>query len=1098
MIKLKQIRLVNWYGFNQITVPIGFFTLIAGKNGNGKSVLLDAIKYALYGDTVFNKSTENKGSRTVPSYTRGLLDATAGTFMRPADKMPNVYTHIVLEMEEVELERTFILGTAIDTDSGNGFKTQRYVIENKTLRDINHTYERDGLTFSYCASELQKLHGLKLMDVKEGLSKFMQRTGLRLNEHQLAAYRRKLRSIMSYDPNAKIDQFIRESVLEEKKVDFSKLVAAKNNIDTLNANFAIIDAEIKELEGIIALFDELTRAKNVILADDIKIAYRRFLKCQRTLEETARNMEIATRQIAEDEKKLEAIAIREKEVRVAYNSAKNNRDSLDCAKAIVEAEEFLQKAQEEKELLKKEKEALCDFQTKVSELAAWFIGEQRKVPQQSILSSLTVDSVARIEKESAVAAFLAEIKKHRDEILGKITRISDFIKDNNDEQARCQQIIDDCDAKKTTFSEIPEYVALKNEINKEFEKRGIQSEARFACEYVLGLKDEAWRDVIEGYLGGRRYTILVEPEYYDIADDVLNDSKHRYAHLFNTKLLMRKEINPVEDSVVQFIDVKNQVAKKYFEYQLGRFHATTIDRVRNYENAMSQEGRVSVAMDSYFIRFDRIKFYCLGQETIELNRIKTVKKLEGLKRAYVEFQEQLIVEKSKMSYLDTEKEFFGAYNYNACEEYEAALLNCSKKEQELITLRDAQKNNMEYMQLAQRVGELEQELSDIEVLRESIRSDMLNMQIMHNMKREEHERASKEIEDIEEELNDLKLINSVVYEKAIEDYEKFVANEKIGQGGILKDRRRAENRLREAGENLRGGQAAYNAKRTGDNQLPMTDNSIATYQARKNRIWMDDRQEIQAKLKEQTRRYEEIFKNEFVLTVLKSCEAARDDLKLINTELARLKFKAKYEFEVKYVKDGSDYEKILKYAKCLKEREELGTASGQMTLDAMTAYSDEECNHLEKDIEKIINRIVESNDKDKIEHYADYRNYMTYEILLTNDVLTKAKLSKQSGYNSGAEVQIPYMLILLSALLMIYNDKSSSTRLVFIDEPFAKMDPTNVKIMLGFMKEQNLQMIFCAPDKTELIGNECGVVLPVLRIQPDLMEIGIVEMHKGV
>lgn len=1098
MIKLKQVRLVNWYGFNQITVPVGLFTLIAGKNGNGKSVLLDAIKYALYGDTVFNKSTENKGSRTVPSYTRGLLDATAGTFMRPADNMPNVYTHIVLEMEEVELERTFILGTAIDTDSGNGFKTQRYVIENKTLRDINHTYEQDGLTFSYSASELQKLYGLKMMDVKEGLSKFMQRTGLRLNEQQLAAFRRKLRSIMSYDPNAKIDQFIRESVLEEKKVDFSKLVAAKNNIDALNANFAIIDAEIKELEGIIALFEELTRAKNVILADDVKIAYRRFLKCQKILEEASRNMEISTRQIAEDEKKLETIAAREKEARVAYNSAKNNRDSLDCAKAIVEAEELLQKAQEEKALLKKEKEALCNFQTKVSELVAWFVGEQRKVPQQSMLSSLTLDSVGRVEKESAVEAFLSEIKKYRDEILGKITRIGDSIKDNNDEQARCQQIIDDCDVKKTTFSEIPEYVALKNEINKEFEKRGIQSEARFACEYVLGLMDETWRDVIEGYLGGRRYTILVEPEYYDIADDVLNASKYKYAHLFNTKLLMRKDIRTVEDSVVQFVDVKNQVARKYFDYQLGRFHATTVDKVRNYENAMSKEGRVSVAMDSYFIRFDRIKFYCLGQETIELNRIKAVKKLEGLKRAYVELQEQLIVEKSKMSYLDTEKEFFGDYNYNACEEYEVALLNCSKKEQELISLRDAQKNNMEYMQLAQRVGELEQELSEVEALRESVRADMLNMRIMYNMKQEEYERTSKDIADIEEELNDLKLINNVVCEKAIEDYAKFVANEKIGQGGILKDRRRAENRLKEAGENLRGGQAAYNAKRTGDNQLPMTDNSVAEYQARKNRIWMDDRQEIQDKLKEQTRRYEEIFKNEFVLTVLKSCEAARDDLKLINAELARLKFKAKYEFDVKYVKDGSDYEKILEYAKYLKEREELGTASGQMTLDAMTSYSDEEGNELEKDIEKIINRIVESNDKDKIERYADYRNYMTYEILLTNDVLTKAKLSKQSGYNSGAEVQIPYMLILLSALLMIYNDKNSSTRLVFIDEPFAKMDPTNVKIMLGFMKEQNLQMIFCAPDKTELIGNECEVVLPVLRTQPDLMEIGIIEMHKGV
>ena len=95
MVELKQVRLINWYGFSQITVPVGFFTLIAGKNGNGKSVFLDAIKYALYGDTVFNKSTENKGSRTVPSYTRGLLDATAGTYMRPADKMPNVYLSLI-------------------------------------------------------------------------------------------------------------------------------------------------------------------------------------------------------------------------------------------------------------------------------------------------------------------------------------------------------------------------------------------------------------------------------------------------------------------------------------------------------------------------------------------------------------------------------------------------------------------------------------------------------------------------------------------------------------------------------------------------------------------------------------------------------------------------------------------------------------------------------------------------------------------------------------------------------------------------------------------------------------------------------------------
>lgn len=257
MIVLKSVRLVNWYGFNYITVPIGYFSLIAGKNGNGKSVLLDAVKYALYGDTVFNKSTENKGSRTLSSYTRGLLDATAGTYMRPADQFPNVYSHIVLEMYEEELRRYFVLGTVIDTNSANGINTNRYMMENVKISELDHVYEEKGFTIPHNGVDLQKKYGFKVLDANEGIAKFMQRTGLRLNEQQTVAFRRKLRSIMSYDPNAKIDQFIRDSVLVERKVDFSKLVEAKSNIDTLNATFEKIDAEIKELEDILTLFDQL-------------------------------------------------------------------------------------------------------------------------------------------------------------------------------------------------------------------------------------------------------------------------------------------------------------------------------------------------------------------------------------------------------------------------------------------------------------------------------------------------------------------------------------------------------------------------------------------------------------------------------------------------------------------------------------------------------------------------------------------------------------------------------------------------------------------------------------------------------------------------
>ena len=368
MIELSMVRLINWYAFNNITAPFGKFTLVAGRNGNGKSVLLDAIKYALYGDTVFNKSTENKGSRTVTSYTRGLLDATAGSYMRPADKVPNVYTHIVLEMHEKELDRYFILGTVIETNSGNGFVTQRYVIEGKRLSELEHTYAEGSSLLVYSASQLQKKYGFKLMSVTEGLGKFMQRTGLRLNEGQLAAFRRKLRSVMSYDPDAKIDQFIRECVLEEKKVDFSKLIETKNNIDTLTVTFEAIDGEINELENILSLFDESKRKDNIIFADDVKIAYRKFLKYQEQMETAERAMDIAGKQIEEDTKRLKFIEEKEGKTSFALHEAEFNRDQMDCSKAIRDAEDALKEADKRKESLAAEKKMLLEQQNRISEL----------------------------------------------------------------------------------------------------------------------------------------------------------------------------------------------------------------------------------------------------------------------------------------------------------------------------------------------------------------------------------------------------------------------------------------------------------------------------------------------------------------------------------------------------------------------------------------------------------------------------------------------------------------------------------------------------------------------------------------------------------
>ena len=425
--------------------------------------------------------------------------------------------------------------------------------------------------------------------------------------------------------------------------------------------------------------------------------------------------------------------------------------------------------------------------------------------------------------------------------------------------------------------------------------------------------------------------------------------------------------------------------------------------------------------------------------------------------------------------------------------------NARESRAQLERLKRAQKNNQEYIELNELVGRLSDEQKAVQgaygqKLQEKSAQDTVIQRCGEKI-----EARSSELEIQTRQYKEYEIESYSLVQRTIEAYDKYLENGRKGVGGLLAEdtRGRIRRSIEQHRDELMRRQAGYNVRHS-DSVLPNGTAGREQYASRRERIWMDNLQEIRQKLEEQTRRYEDIFKNEFVLMILKSCERAREDLRQINGELAKLNFAAKYQFDVHYVRDGSEYEKVIEYARFLDEREQLGGGSdGQMTFGILTSVSDEEGERLEQEMKGIINRIIEKNSEDTIARFADYRNYMTYEILISNQILDRAKLSRQTGFNSGAEVQIPYLLILSSALLMIYNQRVNSTRLVFIDEPFAKMDPGNVKLMLNFMREQKLQVIFCSPDKTESIGNECEVILPALRVRADSMQLGIVQFHEG-
>ena len=72
MKKLKKILLINWLYFSKEIIEVGDINFLTGKNGAGKSTVIDALQIVLLGETNarnFNQAANEKSQRTleVPS-----------------------------------------------------------------------------------------------------------------------------------------------------------------------------------------------------------------------------------------------------------------------------------------------------------------------------------------------------------------------------------------------------------------------------------------------------------------------------------------------------------------------------------------------------------------------------------------------------------------------------------------------------------------------------------------------------------------------------------------------------------------------------------------------------------------------------------------------------------------------------------------------------------------------------------------------------------------------------------------------------------------------------------------------------------------------
>lgn len=115
---------------------------------------------------------------------------------------------------------------------------------------------------------------------------------------------------------------------------------------------------------------------------------------------------------------------------------------------------------------------------------------------------------------------------------------------------------------------------------------------------------------------------------------------------------------------------------------------------------------------------------------------------------------------------------------------------------------------------------------------------------------------------------------------------------------------------------------------------------------------------------------------------------------------------------------------------------------------------------------RLFEEITSDSRQDKLQELTDYRSYLDFDIIITDDRGNKTYFSKVSRTESGGGAQIPFYVAILASFYQVYHlyrNKEDTLRLVVFDEAFNRMDADNVEECMRFIRKLGFQVLIVEP-----------------------------------
>ena len=146
MKKLKKILLINWLYFSKELIEVGDINFLTGKNGAGKSTIIDALQIVLLGETNarnFNQAANERSQRTLDGYLRADMDENNPYSRRGKD----FSSYIACEFYDDVKGSSFVTGVVFDCRS-DGSRQERFFIYPDTLPENGFVENGEAMEIS--------------------------------------------------------------------------------------------------------------------------------------------------------------------------------------------------------------------------------------------------------------------------------------------------------------------------------------------------------------------------------------------------------------------------------------------------------------------------------------------------------------------------------------------------------------------------------------------------------------------------------------------------------------------------------------------------------------------------------------------------------------------------------------------------------------------------------------------------------------------------------------------------------------------------------------------------------------------------------------